>query len=74
MNLLFMFCKLNLKIYIFIIKKMKNNKNDKLKNIIDRNLSKTDFVVSDFKKIQQQAINPNKQIKIKIYNTNKAIF
>ena len=52
---------------------MKNDKNDKLKNIIDSNLSEKD-IFSDFKKIQQQAINPNKQIKIKISNTNKAIF
>lgn len=53
---------------------MKNNKNDKLKNIIDRNESEHNLFFSDFKKIQQQAINPNKQIKIKISNTNKAIF
>ena len=53
---------------------MKNNKNDKLKNIIDRNESENNLFFSDCKKIQQQAINPNKQIKIKISNTNKAIF
>ncbi len=52
---------------------MKNDKNDKLKNIIDSNLSEKD-IFSDFKNIQSQAINPNKQIKIKISNTNKAIF
>ena len=56
-----------------MIKKMKNDKNDKLKNIIDSNLSEKD-IFSDFKNIQSQAINPKKQNKIKYLIQTKLIF